>query len=203
MQNKTLHIQPKIIELLEYFTHLYNAGVSYSVLNSSKSVLSHIVFLPQYSSISEHPQIIKYFIGVCNLRPPTQKKAFVWDIKILFHYFNHKGENDQLSDKSLTQKLLILLLLLGGQRMNTVYFFSVDRMTVTDIGVTFSPNHVLKHSKPGTKLDSFHYRAYHNRKLCVVDCLKEYLDCRRTKAQADTKALFITYDKPFRAAAID
>ena len=43
--------------------------------------------------------------------------------------------------------------MLGGQRMNTVYFFTVDRMTVTDIGVTFSPNYVLRHSKPGKKLD--------------------------------------------------
>ena len=25
-------------------------------------------------------------------------------------------------------------------------------MTVTDIGITYSPNHVLKHSKPGKKL---------------------------------------------------
>ena len=87
--------------------------------------------------------------------------------------------------------------------MNTVYFFTVDRMEVTDIGVTFSPNHVLKHSKPGKKLDSFHYRAYHNKKLCVVDCLKEYLKRRSTKVQADIKALFITYGKRFRAAAIN
>ena len=65
--------------------------------------------------------------------------------------------------------------------MNTVYFFTVDRMTVTDIGVTFSPNHVLKHSKPGKKLNSFHYRAYHNKTLCAVDCLKEYLKRRSTK----------------------
>ena len=36
-------------------------------------------------------------------------------------------------------------------------------MTVTDIGVTFSVNHVLKHSKPGKKLNSFHYRAYDNK----------------------------------------
>ena len=50
--------------------------------------------------------------------------------------------------------------MLGGQRINTVYFFKIDRMTITDIEVTFSPNHVLKHSKPEKKLDSFHYRAY-------------------------------------------
>ena len=76
-------------------------------------------------------------------------------------------------------------------------------MTVTDIEVTFSPNHVLKHSKPGKKLDSFYYRVYHNKILCVIDCLKEYLKRRNTKVQTDIKALFITYGKPFSAVAID
>ena len=57
--------------------------------------------------------------------------------------------------------------------------------------------------KPGKKLDSFHYRAYRNKNLCVVDCLKKHLKYRNSKVQTDTKALFITYGKPFRAAAID
>ena len=77
MQNNISYIQPKISELLDYFTHLYNSGASYSVLNSSKSALSHIVFLPPYSSILEHPQIIKCFKGVYSLRRPTQKIIFV------------------------------------------------------------------------------------------------------------------------------
>ena len=93
------------------------------------------------------------------------------NLKILFDYFSPKGENDQLSNKSLSQKLLILFLLLESQRINTGYFFTVDRMTVRCIGVTFSHNHVLKHSKLGKKLDSFHYRAYHNKKLCCRDLL--------------------------------
>ena len=54
----------------------------------------------------EHPQIIKYLKGVNDLRAPTQKITSVWDVKILFHYFNHKGENDQLSDKSFTQNVI-------------------------------------------------------------------------------------------------
>ena len=87
--------------------------------------------------------------------------------------------------------------------MNTVLFFTVDKITDTVIGVTFSPNHVPEHSQPWRKFDSFHYRAYQNKKSCVVDCLKEYLKCRSTKVQTDTKALFITYGKGFRAAAID
>ena len=85
--------------------------------------------------------------------------------------------------------------------MNTVYFFTVNTMTVAYIGVTCLPYHVLKNLKPGKKLDNFYYRAYHNKKLRVVDCLKEYLKLRSTKVQTDTVALFITYVNPFRAVA--
>ena len=93
------------------------------------------MFLSPYSSILEHPQIIKYFKGVYNLRPPTQKT--------LFDCLSHEGKNDQLSDKILSQKLLIFLLLLACKRMNAVYLLTVDRITVTDIGVKLSPSHVL------------------------------------------------------------
>ena len=80
MQNNMSHIQPKISELLDFFTHLYSSGASYSALKPSKSVFTHIVFLLPYSSILEHPEIIKYFKGVYNLRLPTQKITSVWDV---------------------------------------------------------------------------------------------------------------------------
>ena len=97
-QNNISHIQSKISELQDFFTHLYNSGVSYSVRNSSKSALSHIAVLPPYSSILKHQQIKKYFKGVYNLKPSTKIATFALDVKILFDYFHHKGENDQLSD---------------------------------------------------------------------------------------------------------
>ena len=40
MQNNISHIS----ELLDYFTHLYDLGASYNVLNSSKSALSYCIF---------------------------------------------------------------------------------------------------------------------------------------------------------------
>ena len=61
-----------------------------------------------------------------NLRPPRPKLQFVWDVEIVFSYLEEKGSNNILPDKILSQKLLILLLLLGGQRMNTVFNFEVD-----------------------------------------------------------------------------
>lgn len=81
-----------MIEFLDNFTNLYNSGPSYSARNSSKSTLSHIVFFPIYSSNLAHPQIIKYFKCVYNLRSPIQKMPLLWDVKILSDYFSHRRQ---------------------------------------------------------------------------------------------------------------
>ena len=88
IQNTVSNVHPKISELPDHFIHLYNSGASCSAISSSKRALSPMLFLLPYSSILEDPQIIKYFKGVCNLSPPTQKITFAWDVKILFDYFN-------------------------------------------------------------------------------------------------------------------
>ena len=46
-------------------------------------------------------------------------------------------------------------------------------MTVTDISVRFSPNRVLKHSKPEEKLENFHYGAYH--RGCSSDIASSFI----------------------------
>ena len=51
-------------------------------------------------------------------------------------------------------------------RQNSVFNFTIDRMIKSSISVTFSPEHVLRHSKPGRKFDVFEYQAYSDPKLC-------------------------------------
>ena len=138
-----------------------------------------------------------------NLRPPRPKLQFVWDVKIVFSYLEEKGLNNILPDKILSQKLLILLLLLGGQRMNTVFNFEVDNMFINTECAIFSPNKVLKHSKPGRKLDQFTYRSFPRKELCVVDTLQEYLTQRKLRVDYNIKKLFITLKAPYHEASID
>ena len=121
----------------------------------------------------------------------------------MFKYFRSLGDNSQTSDKHLSQKLLILLLLLGGQCLNSVFHLKIDRMIISNTNVTFSPEHVLKHSKPGRKLDVFEYRAYSDPNLCVLECLKEYIHRRNDRVDKLQKRLFITYRKPYHTASID
>ena len=76
-------------------------------------------------------------------------------------------------------------------------------MIISSTSVTFSPEHVLKHSKPGRKFDVFEYRAYSDPNLCVLECLKKYIHRRNNRVDKLQNRLFITYRKPYHTASID
>ena len=101
------------------------------------------------------------------------------------------------------QKLLILPLLLGGQPLNSVFHFTIDRMIIHSTSVTFLPEHVLKHSKLGRKLDVNIELIQILIFVFYLECLKEYIHRRNNRVDKEQKRLFITYRKPYHTAPID
>ena len=84
----------------------------------------------EYQHFTHHWSAEKFFKGVYNLRPLLPKRSFVWDVEIMFDHFMQLGDNVKLLDKHLSQKPFILLLLLEGQRLNSIFHFTIDRMIV-------------------------------------------------------------------------
>ena len=62
---------------------------------------------------------------------------------------NQLPGNEELSMKLLSGKIVMLLLLLGGERINSLTTFSVESMQPTKNECTFTPCKLLKHSRPG------------------------------------------------------
>ena len=122
--------------------------------------------IPPSNSLNKHPLINTYMTGIFNLRPPKSKLSLVWDVDILFRYFEHLGDNCLLSEKNLTQKLLVLLLLLGAHRLSTIKLFSINNMVLNDLSVTFLPIDVFQHSRKGKPRAKFEYRTYEDKTLC-------------------------------------
>ena len=191
-------------DILNYFSTLLNAGKSFSTINTAKIAISNFIYTAPYKHLGEHPAVDKYFDGLFNLNPTRPKvSSAIWDVNIVFNYFKSLGNSALLSDKQLSQKLCLFLLLLGGQRVNTIHAFTVDRLLLTSNSATFVPDTVIKHQKKGNKMDSFTYRAYPDSDLCIVQCLKEYLHRRDARVAGEVKKLLITYGKPYKAASID
>ena len=140
--------------------------------------------------------------GVFNLRPPSPKYTYTWDIDIVLNYLKDLGYNEFLSLKDLTQKLAILLMLLSGQRKNTLTSFSIH-MDLTEEYCIFYPCKLLKHSGPNRLNDKFVYEAFKaDIKLCPVNLLHEYCT-RRRNLDINHNALFFTYGKPYREPSSD
>ena len=145
----------EVTHVLDFLSAMFEKGHAYSTINSAKCAIATIIHIPPYESLNKHPLINKYMTGIFNLRPPKPKLSFVWDVDILFRYFEQQGDNCLLSDIILTQKLIILLLLLGAHRLSTIKLFCINNMLLNDLSVTFIPTEVLKHSRKGKPLGKF------------------------------------------------
>jgi len=144
---------------MEFLSTLYDKCLSISLIKSAKNATAQYVCIPPYKHLSEHPLMNKYLKGLFNLRPPKPKFRFIWDVKTVFDFFRGIPENRDLDDTLLTYKMVMLLILLGGQRVDTIFWFRVNEMFKSDISITFAPDHVLKQSRSGRKLDTFEYKS--------------------------------------------
>ena len=140
--------------------------------------------------------------SIFKLSPPKPKLSFVWDVDILFRYLETQGSNNVLSKKLLTQKLLVLLFLLGSGRTSTMKSFRIkEEVSLNDILVTFIPGTVLKHYRPGRSLDKFENGAYIYDRLSIVSCLMEYI-CRRNILEGMSSGqLIVTLKMSFKGTS--
>ena len=132
------------------------------------------------------------------------KYTEIWDINKVLKLFCDMHDNELLDFKSLSAKLVTLLMMLGINRKNAFAAYSIDNISFEPHKCIIFPNKVLKHSRPGFKQQpSIFHRFQSNKKLCIVECLVVYLKCRFKLVTVDVKELIVTHGKPHRAAPKD
>lgn len=118
-----LHIDifsPTVQQVLTFLTDLYEANASYSTLNTARSALSTIITLPGNISVGNHPLVARFLKGVFQIRPAMPRYKQIWDIDIVLNYLRTASPATKLSLKDLTCKVTMLLMLLSGQRIQTI-----------------------------------------------------------------------------------
>jgi hypothetical protein len=73
-------------------------------------------------------------------------------------------------------KLLMLLLLLSGQRGQTIYLMDTNNIFITEDNVQIVIGDLLKNSKPGKQLGELNFPAFTDKDLCIVNMLFFYLE---------------------------
>lgn len=96
----------------------------------------------------------------------------------------------------LSYKLLVLLLFLTGQRVQTAHKFQIDDIKLTDDNVYIEVSELIKTSKPGCHIELFNLPAFkEDSSLFIVLVLKEYLN--KTSMIRKATQLFLNCIKPY------
>ena len=188
---------PTVPQVIDYLEHLRTSrSLGYNSLNTARSALSSVLPLVQATPLGQHPLIKTYMRGAYNLNPPTPRYTETWDPDQLLTLLKTWSPCDTLSLKLLTFKLLLLILLVTGQRLQTVSLLYLDNMSKSDNCITFRITGLLKQSRPGYSNPFVKLRAYpKDIRLCVFTCFIEYVSRTRLLRVAN-RDLFISFKKP-------
>ena len=187
-------------EAMSFIADLYNNGYKYGTIANARSALSAI--LPKKGGVTfgQDPMVSKLLKSIFRLRPTLPKHTVMYDPELVLNYINELPHNYELMLEMLTKKLVTLLCLLSGQRVQAISSLRTDFSKVDDQLYTFYIPVVLKTTKPGRHQAPLQFQVFpHNNKLCVVNCLKEYTkrtDNIRENLAKQPKNLILSYAYP-------
>ena len=80
----------------------------------------------------------------------------------------------------------------------------IDNGKIDEEKLIILPNSSLKHTKPSQPLQAIAYDKFNgNPKLCVVECVKLYIEIRKELVPPEIKRFLVTYGRPHKAASDD
>lgn len=139
--------------------------------------------------------------GVSKLKPSRPKYDNIWDPGVVTNYINNQGPNENLSLKNLSYKLITLLMLITGHRLQTISLIRLSNIIQTPTGFQIAISDPIKTSKLNKVQPHLHIPFFQeNPNLCVASTLKHYMDVSRGLRKADENFLFITHKKPHARA---
>ena len=201
-ERKSNPFHPLINDVLEFLLKLFKRfKLGYSSLNMARSALSTFICINDIP-VGQHPLVKRFMRSVFNKRPSLPKYNVTWDVTLVLNYLKTLSPVKYISVALLTKKLVMLMLLLSGQRGQSIHLLDVRNMTLTFSTATFRIADVLKTTKPGSHVQEIAFKAFApDRRLCVVTVLKEYL--KRTLQVRKTTKLLLTTRSPVHAVSRD
>ena len=194
--------QPRVEQVVEFLTQLFQTGLGYSAINTARSALSSIVTLG-HVPLGEHPMIKRFLKGIFELRPSLPKYSSVWDVSILLLYLKKLAPLEKLSLKEISLKMTSLLCILTGQRCQTIHKIDISHTQQLPNLIRITIQDALKTTKPGRHIKPLELLAYNNDPdLCIVRLFNEYL-LRTSNLREGHTQLLISFQKPYKPVSKD
>jgi len=197
-------MQVSIRLLLQFLADMFKSGLSYSAIGTAKSAICMFVAMCSGENFDSHTMLINKFMrGIFAQRPALPKYSSTWDTAAVLSFLEKQFPHRTLSLIQLSKKLAVLLLLLTGQRGQSIHSLDVRNIECSDTVIVLRFGELLKTSKPGKHLHEIVLPAFNaNPALCVVKTYQDYL--RRTlPLRQKTRRLFISTIRPYRMVSRD
>lgn len=197
-------MQISVKMLLKFLADLFKAGLGYSAIGTAKSAIITFVSLCSGDSFDQHTTVMNKFMrGIFAKRPALPKYNSTWDTAIVLSFLEKQFPHRTLSLLQLTKKLAVLLLLLSGQRGQSIHSLDIRNIECSDVSIVLRFGEVLKTSKPGRHLQEIVLPAFNkNPALCVVLAYRDYVK-RTLPLRVETDRLFLSTIRPYHRAARD
>jgi site-specific recombinase XerD len=154
-----------INNVLSFLTDLFKSGLGYSSMNTARCALSSYFSLDNSVNISSNVLVKRFMKGVYTLRPALPRYNVTWDVNVVLTYLKGLSPLESLSLLQISQKLLMLLLLLSGQRGQTIHLMDIKNIFITEDNVKIVIGDLLKNSKPGKQLGELNFPAFTDKDL--------------------------------------
>lgn len=186
-------------EVIHFLQHILDTKtIKYGSFNSYRSALALI--LPD--KIGENPILKRFLKGISNIRPTTPRYNFTWDTEPVLNFLATLVPLESLSFRILASKLATLLLLITGQRMQTIHLITLDNIIETSSGFQILITGKIKTSGVNSTNPCLHIPYYtENTTLCPATTLKFYLQKTEKIRLPGHKNLFLISKPPFSDAS--
>lgn len=180
-------------------TELYAGGKSYSSLNTARSALSVVMVNKSGLTIGNSPLVKRFMKGVFELKPPTSRYGFIWDVSVVLDFLQNYYPNRDLSLCVLTYKCVMLLALSSLQRVQTLLAIDITNIEFFDNMLIIPIKKKLKQFRVGKDSFSICLEKFSEQPaICPYLVLREYLQ-RTRLLRSNTTQLFISHYKPYFA----
>jgi hypothetical protein len=181
---------------MDYLTHLYDVGLSWSSIATHKSTISMTMAPIDGVKIGDHPLIKRLMKGVFKERPSRRLGPTTWDPLRVFAIFHQWPEVLPLS--KLIRKGVVLLSLATAKRASELQALLCDHLhfRMEGVNMRFVPSRLTKTDRPGCMTPPFYVKPWTEDKcLCPVETVRLIM-AQREQLHLQHSALFFHWTLP-------
>lgn len=195
-------LSSSINDILIFLTEVFNEGLAYRSLNVIRSAISSTHPKIDGFSVGQHPYVTRLLKGVLNKRPPKPRYSHTWNVDVMIKYMISLGKNSTLALKVLSMKLLTLFALTCPERISALASLDLRHCSVRPEGVSFKLTVPRKSGSADKPAEAFFARFNQDKKLCPVECFRQYLKLSRNVRPVIPSSLpdklFISFKRPHK-----